>query len=55
MGRVVAERGLQVQGSGSGRLSQQQHLQVRERLVSISTGASWLFLRKTSFHKTVSW
>lgn len=30
-------------------------LQARERLVSISVRASWLFLWKMSFHKIVSW
>lgn len=41
--------------SGSGGLSHGHGLQARERLVSMSTGASWLFLRRTSFHKTMSW
>lgn len=30
-------------------------LQARERLVSISMRASWLFLWKMSFHRIVSW
>ena len=34
---------------------EERGLQARERLVSISMRASWLFLWKMSFHKIVSW
>lgn len=62
MGRGGEWRG--VSGEfGDGRLPEKEEardrgkhgLQARERLVSISMRASWLFLWKMSFHRIVSW